>query len=477
MESPSSIGEKSIHGLNLDWKRFVSDQTIDFMRHEIQALRDAGAKQPATTNMMYDFQGINYGKMAEFLDIVSWDSYPLWGKKEDVKVALDNGMQHDYMRSLKHRPFLLLESCPSATNWQGVSKLKKPGVLMNASLQSIAHGGDSVQYFQIRQSRGSSEKFHGSVIDHYGGADTRVFREICEVGRTLESLSEIAGSDVHAKAALIYDIENRWALEDAQGPRNDGLYYHEAAFKSYQALKHCGLDVDVIDMDQKLDGYRIIAAPMLYMFRSDMEGKLREFVKNGGTLIMTYWSGIVNETDLCHLGGTPHGLTDVLGLRSEEIDGIYDWEENTAEPAAENELGIVRPYTGKNLCDLVQLKGALALMVYVYGSDFYTGRPALTKNTFGNGTAYYVCADMEEAFYRDVYKKICERAGIRGLLEDVPEGITVNSRENREYQYLFIQNYGQEPVRVALPEGYEILAGEYEGAVAAMSTVVWKRRK
>lgn len=472
IESPSSIGEKSVHGLNLDWRRFVSDQTIDFMRHEILALRDAGARQPVTTNMMYDFWGINYGKMASYVDMISWDTYPLWDKKENIQIAADNGMQHDYMRSLKHKPFLMMESCPSATNWQGVSKLKKPGMLMNASLQCIAHGGDSVQFFQIRQSRGSFEKFHGAVIDHYGKEDTRVFQEVCEVGHTLEKLSELAGSEVHAQAALIYDIENRWAMEDAQGPRNNRMYYHEAAVKSYQALKKCGLDVDVIDMAQMLDGYRIIAAPMLYMFRSDIETKLRAFVENGGILIMTYWSGIVNETDLYHVGGTPHGLMDVLGIRSEEIDGLYDWEENIAQPVPENELGIVKSYAGKNLCDLVQLKGASVLMAY--GRDFYAGKPALTKHIFGNGAAYYICADMEAAFYKDVYQKICDREGVRGLLAAVPEGVIVSSREKGADQYLFIQNYRQEPVKVVLPEQYEVLAGEYEDAVPGLSTLVVK---
>lgn len=472
VESPSSIGERSIHGLNLDWKRFVTEQTTDFMKHEIKALRDAGSIQPVTTNMMYDYKGLNYGKMAEFVDIISWDTYPLWHKQSDISIAMDNGMQHDYMRSLKHQPFLLMESCPTATNWQGVSKLKKPGLLMNASMQTIAHGGDSVQYFQIRQSRGSFEKFHGAVIDHYGEEDTRVFREICQVGDAMDKLSEIAGSTVNSQAALIYDVENRWAMEDAQGPRNNGLYYHQAAVKSYQALKKCGLNVDVIDMDQSLDGYKIVVAPMLYMFRSDIEGKIRKFVENGGILVMTYWSGIVNETDLCHLGGTPHDLMDVLGLRSQEIDGLYDGEINTVLPIKDNRLGISKSYTCQNLCELIQLKGAQALMEYE--SDFYAGMPALTRNAYGKGTAYYICADMEADFYEDVYKKICDDSGIKGVLAHIPDGVEVCSRQNQEWNYIFIQNYSQKPVEIKLPKGCEILSGHYDGTIGGLSTVIIK---
>lgn len=404
IESPSSIGDHGLHGLNLDWKRFVTDQTVDFMCEEIHALRDGGATQPVTTNFMDDYKGLNYYNLAKHIDYVSWDSYPTWNKEDEICTAYDTAMQHDLMRSMKQKPFLLMESCPSSPNWQTVSKLKKPGLLQSASLQAVAHGSNSVQYFQIRQSRGSFEKFHGAVIDHYGGSDTRVFNEVTETGASLIELKQVIGSKVDSSAAIIYDMENRWAMEDSKGPRNEGLFYHESVLKSYQALRKAALNVDIINMEQSLDSYKLVVAPMLYMFRAGIEIKLRSFVENGGILIMTYWSGIVNETDLCYLGGTPHSLLDVFGLRSKEIDGLYEWEENSLIPIPENSLQLHTSYKCKNLCDLVQLNGATPLMNY--GSDFYQGTPALTVNQYGKGYAYYICADAEEPFYHDLYAKI-----------------------------------------------------------------------
>lgn len=402
IESPSSIGDHGLHGLNLDWKRFVTDQTVDFMCEEIHALRDGGATQPVTTNFMDDYKGLNYYNLAKHIDYVSWDSYPTWNKEDEIRTAYNTALQHDLMRSMKQKPFLLMESCPSSPNWQAISKLKKPGLLQSASLQAIAHGSDSVQYFQIRQSRGSFEKFHGAVIDHYGGSDTRVFNEVTETGASLIELKQVIGSKVDSSAAIIYDMENRWAMEDAKGPRNEGLFYHESVLKSYQALRKAALNVDIINMEQSLDSYKLVVAPMLYMFRSGIETKLRTFVENGGILIMTYWSGIVNETDLCYLEGTPHSLLDVFGLRSKEIDGLYEWEENSLIPIPENSLQLHTSYKCKNLCDLVQLNGATPLMNY--GSDFYQGTPALTVNQYGKGYAYYICTDAEELFYHDFYK-------------------------------------------------------------------------
>lgn len=474
VESPSSLGDEGLHGLNLDWKRFVTDQTTDFMCHEIQALREAGALQPVTVNFMEDYTGLNYYKLARYVDYVSWDSYPAWHQQEDILTAYETGMQHDLMRSMKHKPFLLMESCPASPNWQKVSKIKRPGLLLNASLQAVAHGSDSVQFFQIRQSRGGFEKFHGAVIDHYGKEDTRIFSEITEIGTLLENLAGIAQSHTEAKAAVLYDMESRWAMEDSKGPRNQGLLYHETALKSYRAFRENGLNVDIINMEQSLDSYQIIAAPMLYMFRSGIEEKIKHFVQSGGILIMTYWSGIVNETDLCHLGGTPHNLTDVLGLRSEEIDGLYDEESNRFLPIEGNILNLKKDYNCRHLCDLIQLKGAIPLMKYA--DNFYKGYPALTVHSYGNGYAYYICADADTDFYHDLYQSVISQHQIHPILDNIPEGIEVSSRVSEEIEYVFIQNYTCDAIKFPLPEHIKILYGNYNGTITGYSTIIFQRK-
>ena len=474
IESPSSRGEFSLHGLNLDWKRFVTDRTADFAKAEIQAIRDGGSDKPTTVNLMYDYKALNYHKFADVADIISWDNYPQWHKKEEYLTAMDCGMQHDIMRSIQKKPFLLMESCPAATNWQPVSKLKKPGMLHAASLQAIAHGSDSVQYFQLRQSQGSSEKFHGAVIDHYGGDDTRTFKEVTEVGASLEKLSELSGAVTNAKVAVLFDWESRWAMEDAQGPRNQGLYYKETVEKSYFAFRKSGLDVDVIDMEQSLDGYNIAAIPMLYMFRDGFEEKVREFVKNGGTAIMTYWSGIVDETDLCFLGGTPHGLMDVFGLRSMEIDALYDHEENYIVPADDSQIKLSRGWKCKNLCDVVDVSTAKVLGVY--GDDFYKNTPALTRNIFGEGRAYYICADFEQGFYDEVYAQIAKEAKVSSPIHVIPEGVEVTTRQTEDNMYLFIQNFNRKPVKIEIDlDEKEMILGDYEeGMIKPLETLVVK---
>lgn len=476
IESPSPRGEMAVHGLNLDWKRFVTDRTVDFVKHEIQAIRDGGSDKPTTINMMYDFQGLNYHKFADIIDIVSWDNYPQWHKKEEYLTAMDDGMQHDIMRSIQKRPFLLMECCPGATNWQPVSKLKRPGMLHAASMQAIAHGSDSIQYFQLRKSRGSSEKFHGAVIDHYGGDDTRTFGEVTQVGETLEKLQEMTGSHTPAEVAVVFDWESRWALEDAQGPRNAGMHYKETVEKSYYAFRRLGLDVDMIDMEQELDGYQVVAAPMLYMFRAGFEQKVRAFVEKGGTFVLTYWSGIVDETDLCFLGGTPAGLMDVMGLRSTEIDALYDGESNVGVPCQGNHLHMTESYRCANLCDLVKASTAEVLMTY--GEDFYEGMPALTCNRFGEGRAYYICADFEQEFYNELFRKVTAEAGVKRAVTHIPCGVDITTRESGQAVYLIVQNFNRKPVEISLPvEEYPVWYGSYDGTIGKWETVILKKEK
>ena len=253
------------------------------------------------------------------------------------------------------------------------------------------------------------------------------------------------------------------------------MHYKDCVQKQYQSLRELGMNVDVIAMEHELDDYKVLAAPMAYLMKDGYEDRLRKYVEAGGTLVMTYWSGMVDETDKCFLGGTPHDLMDVCGIRTEEIDALYDWEENFAIPDQDNHLGIRNSYKCKNLCELVRVSDAEVLMRY--GEDFYQEYPVLTHHAYGKGHVYYVCADMELDFYRDFYTRITKEAGVKPILESVPEGVSVTVRENETAEYIFIQNYAREAQTIAIPNGYEVLYGSQDKIFQRLQTKVWKKIK
>ncbi|MGP0578726.1 beta-galactosidase [Paenibacillus peoriae] len=452
IESPAPHGETQVHAMNLDWRRFVTDQTADFIKHEIVPLKAANPAIPVTTNLMEFFEGLNYWKFADLLDVISWDSYPTWHDREgdDSRQAAKVAMMHDIIRSIKGgKPWMLMESTPSLTNWQDVSKLKRPGMHLLSSLQAVAHGSDTVQYFQWRKSRGSSEKLHGAVVDHVGHEHTRVFGDVTHVGNALEKLEEVIGTTVPAEAAVIFDWENRWGINDSQGPRNKGVKYEETAEAHYLALWEQGVPVDVIHMDADFSKYKLLVAPMLYMVRSGVWERIQKFVENGGVFVATYWSGIVDEHDLCFLGGFPGPLRKTLGIWSEEIDGLHDHDRNHILPVEGNELDLQGEYEAVELCDLIHTEGAEVLAVY--GSDFYAGRPALTVNRLGQGKAYYIASRNIGLFHSHFYRSLIDDAGIsKALNVKLPHGVNTAIRTDGVHDYIFILNFTHEPQKITL---------------------------
>ena len=449
IESPAPQGENAVQALALDWKRFVSDRHIDFLKFERDTVKEVAPDAKFTVNMMYRFDGIDYFKMAKEIDVASWDNYPTWHKPTETveETALDTAMMHDLFYSMKGKPFLLMESSPSFTNWQPISKQKKPGIAELAALQTVAHGADSVLYFQWRASRGAEEKFHGAVVGHDGRQDARAFTETVQVGEKLESLSEITAVQREKQALIIHDWQNKWVLEGSCGPRNAGLGYWDELKRHYNALARAGIAVEFGDETADLTGYRLVVVPMLYLLTDDFAKKLCDFAKNGGTVVVTYWTGVVDESDLCRLGDTPYGLTELLGLRRTEIDGMYDGETRRCTPID----GCALPEAQASiLCEVaVPNDSDPAEPLTVYAEDYFAQHPAAAVHKYGAGRAYYLASRFDEDFYRAFYRDAAKELGLMPAWQQpLPAGVLAVKRGS----YVFVQNCTEQPVTVGESE-------------------------
>jgi beta-galactosidase len=333
-----------------------------------------------------------------------------------------------------------MESTPSITNWQEVCKLKRPNMHRLSSLQAVAHGADTVQYFQWRKSRGSFEKFHGAVVDHVGHEHTRTFHDVAEVGEILEKLDAVVGATIRPEVAVIYDWENEWVVGDLQGLSRKRRDYGGTCVAQYRPFWSCGVPVDVINMDGDFAGYKLLVAPMLYMVRPGVAERMEKFVKRGGVFVATYWSGIVNESDLCFHGGFPGPLRKTLGIWSEEIDALHEGQTNVVVPVAKNGLGLTGRYRARDLCDLIHAETAEVLAKY--GADFYKGRPALTVNTLGKGQAYYIASRNDDRFHDDFYGALVRQLELKRVLNaNLPKGVTAQMRTDGEYDFVFLLNF------------------------------------
>ncbi|HNB52784.1 MAG TPA: beta-galactosidase [Anaerolineales bacterium] len=457
--------DASNNGLLLDWQRYNSDQVLDFYRMECAPLRQLTPHIPITTNFMRPDVGLDYWKIAEPVDIACWDSYPEWHVHDDVQTACETAFYHDLHRSYKQgQPFYLLESSPSQTNWQALSRLKRPGLLKLASAQALAHGALGVNYFQWRQSRGGEEKFHGAVVAHRGGETSRTFREVVEVGEMLAEYPEMAAARTPARVGIIYDFENEWALRQAHLPRKVNKEYQATCIEHYAHFWRQGIPVDVINTRQDFSRYALIIAPMLYLLSEATAARLTEFVRAGGTLVTTYMTGWVNETDLAHLGSP---LEAVWGFKLVEYDtfGVDFGTQMMCTPG--NSLNLTGSLFCGRFADL--LEPVTAEVLAEYAGEFYAGQAAITVHAFGQGKAYHLGTQVEDAFLGEFYEKVCAQLGLEPLLS-VPFGVSAQMRQTDRQQFLFLMNFANQSQMVDMeetqlllpPYGLRILVKELE---------------
>lgn len=271
-------------------------------------------------------------------------------------------------------------------------------------------------------------------MSHAGHEHTRVFRDVAQVGADLEKLDAIVGTTTPAQAALIYDWENDWAISLAQGPRNACKEYFDTCLAHYQPLWKRGIPVDVIDSMQDFSKYKILIAPMLSMLRPGVAERIGRFVEEGGIFVATYLTGIVDEDDLCFLGGFPGPLRKVLGIWMEENDVLAEGQTQEIHAVAGALPGMPKVSTARHYCDVIHVEGAQVLATY--GKDFYAGSAAVTRNTFGRGEAYYIASRNDEAFTDALLSALTKQVGLRGPLDtDLPEGVSVRSRTDGVEEY------------------------------------------
>ncbi|MEY8531554.1 beta-galactosidase [Lactobacillus taiwanensis] len=413
--------ETIVSALSLDYLRFQSESLLKLFKMEKAIIKKYDPVALVTTNFhALPNKLLDYQKWAKEQDIISYDSYPSYNMP-----TYQSAFLYDLMRSLKHQPFMLMESTPAQVNWQPYSPLKRPGQMAATELQAVAHGADTVQFFQLKQAIGGSEKFHSAVISHSQRTDTRVFKEVTELGEKLEKTgSTILGSKTKAKVGIVFDWNNFWSYEYIDGITQD-LDYVESILDYYKQFYKRNIPTDIISVDDDFSQYDLVVAPVLYMIKSGLAEKIDQYVKRGGNFVASYLSGIVNENDSVYLGGYPGPLKDVLGIWVEESDAVIPGQKITVSLDSNN-------YQANLICDLLHLEGAHALGNY--NSEFYKETPAVSENKWGKGTSWYIGTQLDEAGLSKIFDHLISIVNIKSLIEtktdlEITKRVTKSGKE------------------------------------------------
>ncbi len=427
----------------LDWQRFYSWLNVRFQRDQVRLLRVACPGHFVTHNFMQLFGELDYYEMAEDLDHVSWDNYPVFHRKPDVRYASAAGA--DVIRGHKKKNFWVMEQTAGPGGWGEFGRNPRPGEIRSIAYQQVARGADGMVWFRWRTCTAGREQYWHGLLGH-DGRPLRRYREAAQTAGQFHQLADqLAGTTVKTDVAMIYDYDSLWALRIQPGyPKND---YHATMLRYYNALFRAGINVDMIKPTDDFGGYRAVLAPDLYVLPDAVAQALDAYVQAGGVLLTDCRSGVKNETNLCHERTLPGLLRDVLGIEIEEYD-IITQDDTCLVRGSEALPGDFRAilYT-----DWIQCLSAEPLAGYTAGhlKDY----AAVTRNAYGRGTAYYVGAVVEEAsFYDTLVADLLARAGLCPVVRP-PAGVEVSVREGQGRKILFLLNHTEEPVVVTVPAG------------------------
>ncbi|WP_166997099.1 beta-galactosidase [Paramicrobacterium fandaimingii] len=438
IDAPRQSASVSNQAQRLDFQRFTSDALLACFTAERDAIR-AHSDRPITTNFMAtNCPSVDYWKWAKEVDIVANDHY-LAAERTDNHVML--AMDADLTRSLAaSEPWILMEHSSSAVNWQPRNIAKRPGELARNSLQHVARGCDAVMFFQFRASRYGAEKFHSAMLPH-AGTNSRVWREVVGLGGELASLSEVAGSRVSARVAIVWSIESFWAMDLDWRPSAD-LDHRERIEAFYSSLWRRGVTVDFVHPSADLTGYAAVFAPSLYLLADAEAANIREYVAGGGILAVSYFSGIVMANDEVPAGAYPGQLREVLGLAVHEFLPLRDGELVTLDTGA----------TGSVWADDIVLTGAEAVANYTNGPA--ASGVAITRNRHGRGAAHYVSTTLASVDLDRFVESVLDDAGVAHAV--LPDGLEIVTRESESQRVRFLLNHSDDAIEY---EGNQVEGG------------------
>lgn len=437
-------------GQQLDFARYSSDELLTHYRALRDVLRDVAPSVPTTTNLMLSTgtKWMDYFSWAGDLDVIANDHYT---RAHDPEAHVELAFSADLTRGVAGgAPWILMEHSTSAVNWQPRNRAKGAGEMLRNSLAHVARGADAVMFFQWRQSVAGAEKYHSAMLPH-AGTDSQVWRSTVRLGEILRALAPVRGSRVHADAALVIDYPSWWGAELDSHP-TQVLRYMDEALGWYRQLWHRGITVDVVPVGADLSAYRLVVLPTLYLVSDEDAARVAAAAEQGTTVLITYFSGIVDEHERVRAGGYPGAFRDLLGIRSEEFRTLQEGETVLLDDGSTVDLWT----------EQTDLRGADAVRSYASGP--LTGLPAVTRREVGRGAAWYVGGRLDELGASRLVGEVLAESGVLPTVPAVPAGVEVVRRRGETAadgpapSFLFVLNHTDAEVTVPA-DGTELISG------------------
>lgn len=447
----------------LDYTRFISDSACRYAKLQSDIIRKyVKPGDFITTNGL--FSNLDNQRMAgESLDFIMYDSYPNFAfTKENYEKFSATLQDRMWSRNLTEvravsPNFGIMEQQSGANGWNNrmAAPTPKPGQMTLWTMQSAAHGADYVSYFRWRTCTMGTEIYWHGILD-YSGRENRRLREVREIHRKFQAISEAAGSRYEARTAVLKDYDNIWDAQldiwhgDVDRLSQQSLFL--AAQKSHTPMDYVYLREDTTAEDLKK--YQVIFYPHPVIVNQQRAAILEEYVKDGGCLVLGCRSGYKDMTGKCVMDRLPGLFAKMSGTDIPEYtrvnpddEPVYiDWDGIRLEAAVFNDQ--LEPLT------------ADAQVLGRYENCYYAGSPGLICNVLGAGKVYYFGAAFTEETARVFLEKLGAAFPYADVLE-LPRECELAVREKDGRKYYFVLNYKKTPVKIQVKEALvDLYTGE-----------------
>ncbi len=449
----------------MDWKRFTSDLVCEFHQFQADILRAAAPDKFITHNLMGFCAKPSYYDLGNQLDFASHDQYPggHFHARHDEYRADFQAAELDFIRAVKNqKSFWIMEQQSGVTGWEILGRAPYPGQIPLWAMQSVAHGADTIVFFRWRSCAMGTEQYWHGILPH-NGVPGRYHREISAMMAKYKPLLEkIAGSVPRSEIAILRSYDQEWAFE--YQPHHPDHRYIQHLMTYYKALHRRNIPCDFVGEDFDWSAYKVLIAPLQFLMSEKHAAKLREYVKNGGRLVLTWRSGVKDENNYCHTSGAvPCLVDDMAGASLAEYDCLRDCEGKVILNGVE--------YACRHWCDILDVNTADVLATYAH--EFYAGTPAITRNSWESGAVYYVGTTMSPELAEAFIDVLAKDASIAPLM-DTPHGVEAAHRMVDGKRCLFLLNHNREEQTVAVPDAYRTWDGaEWHGIIGPMGVQVF----
>ena len=435
--------------LMLDFYRFTSRSAIDFNNRQARIIRRNCPGLPVTTNTWFLDNMPDFYELFQDMDFVAADNYPTTQIPSDPETCYTHAFHMDVMRGVKRAPFWVMEELAGCMGcWLPMTRMPEPGMIKGYALQAFAHGADTMVMFRWRTATTGAEMHWHGLIDH-SNVPGRRFEEFADLCRTAREIKHIQGAKNKADVAILFSFESDHAFKVQ--PQTNDYYYFEQLQRLHLAFMSCGLNVDIIGQHEPLEGYRIVCAPEMYVTNETTVRHLHDFAAKGGTVILTTRSGVKDKNNNCIMAPLPTVYRDMAGAYVTEYNPIGG---DTVEVRfADGTL-----CRGKQWCDVMQAE--TAEVIASYASEYFAGSPAILRNTYGQGTVYYIATVGQQELYDHLIRSVVESAGVP-FAEGLPPQVELTTRTGKDAEYRFIFNNANRYQRFRLT-GEEIALAPFE---------------